>query len=530
MDGHILTMLGWCKMNGLKEIGKRIPIRHIIAIVILGFYLLTIAPLYAISVYDVPSADDYVGAIAKQQIIRTDASIWDIIALNLEHTIKSWKTQQGTFSSFFLSTFLNPINSHSDLYYLCPVILLTVFHLSLLYMLWQMLRNGLGISKSYVLIVYCVISTVMLQLIPSVVEGFYWFSGATLYTGFFCIAMFTVGLLVKLMCSKKSVPLSVAVACLGFIVEGSNYPSAVALVYVICLAMGYCLLYHPSKILRLLFPFILCVSGLFLNVMAPGNLVRLESEGVAYHGELLLTIKLSLILGKQFFRNWFTLPIALAMIFVEPVLILALRRSNCKFHLPFMWILLSFAGYSFLFAPSAYSYGWIGPQRYMNIVYFGFVLMLFSWEVYVTGWALQRIRKYRSSNEKMQVQTAYSLELLLKKNAIYFVILFILSLNIVTSYDYYTGNAGKSQRQLFASESAMQDIRSWQAQAYYEQYRERMKVLNDDEVVDVTFEPYRAKPRTLYFDDITDDKNDWRNQSMKSFYHKNSVVITQIEP
>lgn len=518
-------------MNGLKEIGKKISIRQIIATIVLGLYLATIAPLFAISVYDVPSADDYVGAIAKQQIIRTDASVWDIIASNLEHTINSWKTQQGTFSSFFLSAFLNPINSHSDQYYLCPIILLTVFHLSLLYMLWQMLRNGLGIARSYVLIIACTVSAVMLQLIPSVVEGFYWYSGATLYTGFFCIAMFTVGLLVKLMCSKKrSVLLSAAAACLGFIVGGSNYPSAVALVYVICLAMGYCLLYQKRKVLRLLFPFILCVSGLLLNVMAPGNFVRLESEGVAYHGELLMTIKLSLIFGKQFFRSWFTLPIALAMLFVEPVLILALRRSNCKFHLPFVWILLTFLGYSLLFAPSAYSYGWIGPQRYMNIVYFSLVLMLFSCEMYVTGWALQKIQQYRSANEQIQVQTEYSLERLLKKNAIYLVILIVLSLNVVTSYDYYNGNDGKSQRQIFASERAIQDMRNWQAQAYYEQYRERMRVLNDDAVVDVTFEPYRAKPKTLFFDDITDDRNDWRNLSMKSFYHKNSVVITQQEP
>ena len=36
---------------------------------------------------------------------------------------------------------------------------------------------------------------------------------------------------------------------------------------------------------------------------------------------------------------------------------------------------------------------------------------------------------------------------------------------------------------------------------------------------------YSVRPETLFFDDITEDADDWRNASVRMFYGLNSIII-----
>lgn len=75
--------------------------------------------------------------------------------------------------------------------------------------------------------------------------------------------------------------------------------------------------------------------------------------------------------------------------------------------------------------------------------------------------------------------------------------------------------------------SAVDSLRRGYAQTYYEEYMERLAVLEDDSIKAVCFEPYTCAPYLLFFGDITDDPDDWVNRAMSSYYGKDSVTLVR---
>ena len=73
----------------------------------------------------------------------------------------------------------------------------------------------------------------------------------------------------------------------------------------------------------------------------------------------------------------------------------------------------------------------------------------------------------------------------------------------------------------------MLSLKDFSAQNYYATYCSRLQLLQDPNMKDVVLEPYSTKPSILYFDDITTDSTDWRNQLMAQYYDKDSVVLKE---
>ena len=65
------------------------------------------------------------------------------------------------------------------------------------------------------------------------------------------------------------------------------------------------------------------------------------------------------------------------------------------------------------------------------------------------------------------------------------------------------------------------------ARSYWEQQTDRLEVLRDPAVADVYLEPITVRPPLLDNGDITADPLDWKNNGLRIFYHKNSVVLIE---
>lgn len=518
--------------NGLRKL-KRLRVSNLIAFTLLIVHIFTLIPLFQIAQYNVPSADDYTSAVSVRNkgIYSEKISIPEKIAASIEDAINSWKTFQGTFSSTLFATpllFAGQQESYANV----SKILILLFHCSLLFMLWKCLHRALGMQWQYVISIYVVVATAMVQMLPSVSEGFYWLSGALLYTGFFCLAMIAVGLLVDLMKTQRRIVivlLNILLSLVGFVLGGSNYPTAVAMFLIFAYSLGFLLLYRNKKAWRVLMPMLVCMAGVLLNVLAPGNSARLEREGVQSQTDLSRTINIAFMLGKQFVREWVDLPLVILMVIAVPLIVAALRYTKCRFYLPFCWIILAWMGYVATFMPCAYSYGWIGPQRYMNIVYFAFVFMVFSVEIYVIGWLMQGIRDILEKKKEVYEAIAETVSKAYKKSSICFIAIVIFLVNIALSPNFYFDNRIPSARDAFSSERAVKEMQNWCAQIYYTQYRERVAMYEDEKIEDVVVAPYTHIPSTLYFDDITENASDWRNVGVASYYGKKSVVLEKQE-
>lgn len=64
-----------------------------------------------------------------------------------------------------------------------------------------------------------------------------------------------------------------------------------------------------------------------------------------------------------------------------------------------------------------------------------------------------------------------------------------------------------------------------QTYQYSQEAFARNKVLLESEGKDVVMNDYSVKPGMLFFDDIQEDPNDWRNNSVREFYKLNSIVL-----
>jgi hypothetical protein len=160
--------------------------------------------------------------------------------------------------------------------------------------------------------------------------------------------------------------------------------------------------------------------------------------------------------------------------------------------------------------PTFYAMNSTGPARVLAIVYYGFDLFSLAGYYYILGYL------YRwCEAAKLTVMTddtpkqRYAPQLLAAALFVYLAFMQIYSgqLRECTSY------------------KAMNLIRSGEAEAYEQEYQERLSVLKDDTVKDVVFSPYIHQPEMLFVGDFQGNTDNINNQKVAEYFGKNSVMV-----
>lgn len=499
------------------------PSKKAVAILCILAYLISLIPLYYISRYNVPSADDYSCVNAVGGDIFTQTNLINYIIALIKHTINSYFTWQGTFSAYFFGPLLS-----LEHYWIGPVLLLSAFSFGLWFLLKSVLGKLLGIQKENVLILFSIIATMCIQPLPSVAEGFYWWSGAFLYMGFFSLAMITLALFISVLAQRSGEVKRryyLILWILFFLIGGGNYPTALSVSIVLIFILFLEIIQKGKKIVFSISCCAFSIMGLLFNVFAPGNSLRRAQLAPDYHFPISRMLTLSFKLGFQFFRTYFTLYIALGMLLALPVFLNGMRNTSRKFRCPMVFSFFTFCAFCALFAPIVYTTGWIGPARYMNIVYIGFVLLVYANEAYYVGWLCAKANAITVDHRGRDVFEAA----IVQEPKKYLVWVFIASFAIAwmfTRPNFFISET-TAPTIPFATRSAVESIQTGQAKCYFGIYKNRVKILQDESVGDAILEPYPewAKPRNLFFNDITEDPADWCNISLASYYGKTTVRL-----
>ena len=77
----------------------------------------------------------------------------------------------------------------------------------------------------------------------------------------------------------------------------------------------------------------------------------------------------------------------------------------------------------------------------------------------------------------------------------------------------------------FTSIQAWNALRTGQARQYHAEFEARVEILEDAARPDAVLQPYSVRPRVLFFDDATPDADNWRNEALRDYYGKNSVIV-----
>lgn len=147
--------------------------KHIYLCVIIGLTLLGILPLLQLSFYNHPSADDYMYATNTYRVWNETHSLLQVLKEAVVTSAEFYQNWQGLYTSAFILA-LQPAIFGEGYYALTGFLMLGILYAGNFYFTDYVLHKRLQCSRLESFACGCIISFVMVQWMPSVVQGLYW--------------------------------------------------------------------------------------------------------------------------------------------------------------------------------------------------------------------------------------------------------------------------------------------------------------------------------------------------------------------
>ena len=477
------------------------------------FFVLAISlfPILAIAPYNHSCADDYSYGYRVHDAYTETRDPVEIVKAIGETVSVTYQRWQGTFSAIVLFS-VQPAVWGEQFYFITTYFLLAF----LLWGIFSFFRSWIGRiygRNDIADIISCSVAILFVQLLPSPVEGLFWWNGASYYIFWNALMMLYLSQLIVLMHSRKcSFVKCTALALIGFLLGGANLITALLTLEVTALFLIYSLVTRNSR--KKIGIFLLFVAvGFFINVTAPGNAARQQAfVGVSP----LLSIIKSYYAALTWGISW-TDPLLIALlVFLLPFLLVLqspAQKKSIRLPMPIQLCIL-FSLFASLFTPNIFVGMPVGVGRIQNIRYLMWIIVCVMTEFIVVQSLLRWAKR---------ASTAFQLEHLITwftgKKVLLFLCVGLLVVGFSTArriqvlgYDGLT------------SISATHSLFSKEAQAYDEIADQRTALLLSSER-NVVLPAYRQKPFVLFFDDVTPDEEDWRNRAVARFYWKEAVDL-----
>ena len=447
-----------------------------IPIVLFFLGLVTIIPFVVLSLFIFPSADDYCFNVKSKELGFFNAQrFW----------FMNWTGRY--FATMILS--IQMLVNKLWLYRIIPILFIFGFFSSFYYVIRILLED---IKKMELLYITTACLAVILVQMPSVSQGLYWLPGSVSYQLPNILFLVLLGVIVK-EGQRTNLRNSLAIIALIAAIIGCNETS---MLYTTLLSLIILAIFVYRKGLRIKrFHWILLLSSIIFScavIFAPGNEIR--SSVQSGNSDFIFALKNSLKLGAVHIFKWLPL-----LLILTPFLIGFIIKNNLKiFFKPstqVLYLLVFFVIISPVigFFPGFWSLGGPPPLRTINTIYFTFFVGYFGVVLLIVPF----ISPY-----------ARSLDKLLKLKYIFFLFAIVL--------------IAKSRN----VEMAYRDLISGDAVNYKMELDDRLKFLNNrSDTSRIILPALNYKPKSIYFDDITDNFEDWRNRCYADYYGLNAVYI-----
>ena len=480
-----------------KSISEQ-TLRNLLTYIFIG----SLIPLFFIAKYNFPSVDDFSNGMATKNIWQESNNIFLLIKQAAIHAYQSYFSWDGRFVACFLFA-LNPIIFGEKFYIFVPIIIISIFIASNLFFLYVVFGKIFQANSKQWGMVALVELFLSIQFLPSAVQGFYWYTGAVLYTVIYSISLFLYGIIILLIINeeeisnKKRIMYGCLISLLSFFIGGAEYVSAIRTFFVYLIIIVFQIIRRCNYKIYI-FPYILFLISFAMNILAPGNQVR--GEGKMSTG-LIRPIYLMIVYAIEKLNYWLNLPMILLCICSIPIFINIIRKSKCKFRFPIIISIISFALYGIQFFPHAYALSSIGPDRLLNVIYFTFIFLVLFNLFYWLGWLYQKnIRVIKGSDH-----SRYTI-------CIIGVLLLLCFVGLKAEFP-------------STSVAAVYSIVIGESQNYHKENQERLSLLKDESQKNVVLKAHKYKPMILFWDDGDEEPKNWRNEAMAGFYGKETVIV-----
>lgn len=489
----------------IKRIQKLLTPKRI-AVLLTVVYVVSLVPLLWIAKYNYPSADDYTNGSRCHQIWEMGGSVFRVIGEALLRTVDEWFTWRGCYTSSFLSA-LPPNIWGDNLYFLTPWVVLLMLSGSMLYLLHEILVKAMKADQytSHSISMLVLLITVQCLYEQGRVEAFYWYSGAINYTFVYGLSLLFYGLLISAGYAKgkkRTVRLILA-SVMGFLTAGGNQMTMLNVAIVLLVMIGI-MIYRKKwkEHLGLLLPIGTFFVGFVLAVIAPGNFVR---AGVAQGMNPIKAIMVSLYGCLDLaIDEWTSWPLIVMVVAMVPLFWHIAKKSDFSFRYPLIVVFFGYGLVSAMLTPPLFALGNIEAGRIQSLLYFMYVLVLTLCVGYITGWAQKKYHPCSEMNEKAGIWCLLGC---------FAFLLFGSVITVIPEPHYYTAT------------SAMTDLMNGSAITYGKEQEERIDQYRSEKTGIIEVEKLTEQPLLLFFSDIVEDTDDWKNKGICRFYELDAVSV-----
>lgn len=332
-----------------------------------------------------PTVDDLAQPLEVAHALENGGGLPGALKAAWDKMAYSYVDTCGTFLAMFLS-YIPPMNLDYRLAWIHPIFLLLLIAGACLAAAYCLRAANPAMPRRVCHCAALLMIALLLNLMPSISEGIYWYSGAINYTfSFFLgVLLFSSLLAIQLRSDRGQRPgwPGLALLSLGFFLLGGGSFNGAAVFMTLCAYYAlYLLLRKKPK--RLLIPCLFMALGFLTSVLAPGNRHRQEIFGSHYPltTTFLRSFFQSFQMAFEDARLWLFL-----LLFV-PVILAALPRLPLKFRHPLLIPALGWTLMAASMVPSYYAFASIGPARQINTHFFTICFVLAVCLAYEIGWA-----------------------------------------------------------------------------------------------------------------------------------------------
>ncbi len=353
--------------------------KHRIAVGMLGAaaFAVLLLPFFIGAAGAHPATDDFTFATYTHATFLKTGSILHVLRDALSYTLRTWRDWQGTATGVFLMS-INPAVFSLKLYGIHAVVLLAAKLLGWYMFLRRAMVERLKTDRTFFLTTYLVMALSSLIFLPDIVEGIYWFNGAWFYTGAEAVALMTLTVSDRQILdgARPGIPGRICVAALFFLLGMDNYMTAMMTFCILAMQALEAFLQGRRRTLAMVY-LALLAAGLLLSVLAPGNQVRMETDGAHESGPGWLALQTASTLGaggQYLLRFLFKTPLAAFLCLMLPhVAGKVPEQKGSWLHLAAVAATEYLVLCAMIF-PHMYSSGYAGSGRVINM-YSDFVLL-----------------------------------------------------------------------------------------------------------------------------------------------------------
>lgn len=365
-----------------------------------GMAILLVAmliPLLWIAVYNYPADDDFGYVLPVAQAWLDTGSLWQVLKAVAYRSYQTCMGWQGYFVSNALFC-LNPMVFDIRLYFVGTWFMLALLCLSVAYLI-KGITGALRASSSVFWIFYTACMVLALQFMPSISNGIYWYNSAQYITAV-CILFINLGILLRGMQPGQSrgrrISQSICAGLCGFLLGGSFYAPALGGIVLLAFVAAAALKNRAANRLQCCLSLGLAVVALCISMMSPGNALRQEGIGQALPP--LQTIVTAVLDGFDLVGKWITPQLLAALLLICPVLWKPLKDSRFRFQHPLLVMIALYGCLSASLAPGIYTGFGYDTERYLNVVYFYFLLFAMGCVIYGEGWLIRQLEQSGKNN------------------------------------------------------------------------------------------------------------------------------------